>query len=85
LLDHPAEQQVSSSAMQKQCSPLFSAKSGDKLYIERRSIVATPPRKLGLLSSLTFSIRRRYAINHTTATLLLAPTGYVDGMIPTRW
>jgi len=39
----PAEWKVLLVAMDKQCSPLDSEKSGDKLSTERRSIVTTAP------------------------------------------
>ena len=48
-----AEREVLSFAMQKHCSPLISAQSGDKPSTERQSIVTTAPCKnLGLLSLL---------------------------------
>lgn len=63
-----AEWKVLSFAMQKHCSPLISAQSGDKLSTERQSIVA---KTSAFCPCLTFSNRQRCVGSHAMATLLL--------------
>jgi hypothetical protein len=51
--------------MKKQCSPLDSAQSGDKLSTERHSIVPTAPCE-------TWPPRWKCVVSHTMTTLLLS-------------